>query len=168
MADDTQKPAGRWMRPLLVVSLALNLAVAGLVIGGALSDHKGGERGGGRGGDRPEAALRGLGPMPFIAALSEADRQALMAAVTTRAGEIAPTRETMRRHFEEMLGVLRAEPFDAAAMAGVLAELRQAGASRLEIGEALMVERFNQMTPAERAAYADRLDKSLHRGPSKR
>jgi Heavy-metal resistance len=67
MPKDDPVPAaprapGRWMRVALVLSLAVNLLVAGMAVGVAL-----------RGGP-PETAVRDLGFGPFAAALSPADR----------------------------------------------------------------------------------------------
>jgi uncharacterized membrane protein len=166
--DGSARGRGRWLRLALVLSLAANLAVVGMAVGVALTKPGPGEHrdGGRRGGDRPPAALRELGPAPYFAALSQPDRAALLEAAGAREGDLRQSREALRARFEEMLALLRAETFDAAAMGALLAGQRAEAARRQELGEALLIERFAEMSAEERAAYAERLDTSLRRpGP---
>lgn len=170
---ETGKASGRWLRVALVVSLGLNLAVAGLVLGAVLKDGPPKRGHDDRNPDRvryeqPPPALRELGPLPFIVALSPDDRAAILDAARKHSDDLKESRETLRNRFEEMLRVLRSEPFDRDAMEALLAEQRAVGAARQEVGEALLVGQFEAMGPDGRAAYADRLDKSLKRSPARR
>lgn len=170
---DAQGRAPRWMRNALVISLALNLAVAGLVLGAVLKHRPWETRRDDRDivrtrFERPPPELRELGPVPFIVALSPEDREAILRAARDRSGDLQASREALRGQFEEMLTLLRADTFDAAAMSDLLTKLRAAGTARQSVGEALLVARFEAMSAEERAAYADRLDRSLMRGPPRR
>jgi uncharacterized membrane protein len=146
--------APRWMRILLVVSLALNLLILGAAAGMIL-----------RGGPGPQA-VRDLGFGPFAAALSPEDRAALRQAwVASGGGEgRRATRDEMRR----LLDLLRADPFDAAALSAHVARGSERMAGRLQLGMSLIEERILALSPADRLAFADRLEKELGRAPRRR
>jgi uncharacterized membrane protein len=155
-----QPPAGgqsgpaapRWMKIALVVSVALNLSVAGLVLGAWLGDgpHKG--------------MPRDLSFGPFSDALNDADRRALRKDLMGRAGEFRSSREAARAEFVALLDALRAEPFDPAAMSSALTAIETRNAERLDLGRSLIETRLIGMSADERRAFADRLEKGLRRG----
>lgn len=142
----------RWMKIALVVSVALNLAVAGLVLGAWLGDgpHKG--------------MPRDLSFGPFSDALSDADRRALRKDLMGRAGEFRSSREAARTEFAALLDALRADPFDPAAMTSALTAIETRNAERLDLGRSLIETRLIEMSAAERRAFADRLEQGLRRG----
>lgn len=150
-----------WMRVTLVVSLALNLLVIGIVAGAVAT------RDGRNDGQRTLGAARDLGPVPFIVALEPEDRRGLARSLRGEASSLRQNREELRTRFEALLSALRADPFDAVAVAGLLGEQRAVGARRQEIGERLLLDHLAAMSLDERRAYADRLDKSLRRGAKK-
>jgi uncharacterized membrane protein len=146
------------MKILLVVSLALNLLVAGALIG-AVARH-----------DRDERRERSEVPRefmrsPFLGALEGEDRRAVGRELMRDEGSLRENRAELRARFERLLVAIRAEPFDRAAIEAILDEQRAAGARRLELAEAAVLDRLSAMSPEARAAYADRLDRSLRRGP---
>lgn len=143
---------GRGLKIALVISVALNLAVAGLVLGAWLGD---GHR---------KGMPRDLTFGPFSEALSDADRRELRKALMSRAGEFRTSREAARADFEGLLGALRADPFDPAAMTAALAAIETRNAERLELGRSLIETRLTEMSTEERRAFADRLEKGLRRG----
>lgn len=147
---------GRWTKVALAVSLAVNLLVAGVVVGDALFDGRDHRRGG------PPPGLRDIGT-PFVMALEPENRERLMRRAAERAGPFRENREALRHRFERLLDTLRAHPFDQAATRAVLEEQRAALFERQALGEELLVEHLAAMSPEERAAFADRLDRSLRR-----
>ncbi len=159
MAEISSQKGPRWVRVGLALSLALNLLVLGLVLGAAFSPGRGWDRGGGR------SAGRDVGLGPVMAALSDEDRSAVRDNLRASAGPLGRNREELRARFEALLATLRAEPFDRARAAGLLAAQRGAAVARQEIGEAAVLDRLVAMSAADRAAFADRLDHSLRRGP---
>jgi uncharacterized membrane protein len=163
MSDPVSTPAAsatsRWLKVALVLSLALNLLVAGVILGAVLRH----DRDGGRM-DRRAEATRDFVRSPFLGALEPADRRAVGRDLMRAEGSIRENRADLRARFERLLAAIRTEPFDRAAVESILAEQRAAGARRLEIAEAAVLDRLAAMTPAARAAYADRLDRSLRRG----
>jgi uncharacterized membrane protein len=149
---------GRWVKVALVVSLAFNLLVAGLVVGAAVRhDHDDG-----RMRERAEVP-REFMRSPFLGALDGEDRRAVGRDLMREGGSLRENRAELRARFERLLAAIRAEPFDRIAIETILDEQRAAGARRLELAEAAVLDRLGAMTPEARAAYADRLDRSLRR-----
>ena len=149
-------PGGRKLRIALAVSVALNLLILGLVAGAVLRD--GGPHG---------RMVRDLDFGPFTEALTPEDRDALRRDFIRQAPDLRDMRRQMRDDFSTLLAALRAEPFDVEALRGVVANQGDRMAARLELGQDLMLARIAAMTPAERAAFADRLEQRLERGPKR-
>lgn len=148
------KPAGKGLRIALAVSVALNLLIVGVVAGAML--REGGPRG------------RMMGELdfgPFAEALTGEDRAALRRAFVERAPDMRDMRRQMRADFQGLLAALRAEPFDAAALRAAMAGQAERMAERLQLGQELMVERLEAMSPEARAQFADRLEERLRHGP---
>ena len=99
--DPVAPASPRWMRLLLLASLALNLLIAGTGVGMIL-----------RGGP-PPVAVRDLGFGPFAAALSPEDRAALRRDWAARSGAKGDGRRALREDIRALLDTLRADPFDA-------------------------------------------------------
>lgn len=150
-----------WMRITLVVSLSLNLLIIGVVAGAMAT------RGDDRRGPPTLGPARDLGPVPFIVALAPEDRRSLARSMRSEAGPLRQNRQELQARFEALLVALRADPFDAQAVSDLLGEQRSVGAARQAIGERLLLDHLAGLTAAERAAYADRLDKSLKRGANR-
>lgn len=145
------KGAGRGVKIALAISVALNLAVAGMIAGAWLKDrHHGG-------------MPRDLSFGPFGAALSPEDRRALRKALVDRAPGFREARAAARAEFTTLLEALRANPFDPAAVQSALAAIEARNAGRLELGRSLIEARIGQMSEADRLAFADRLEKGLGR-----
>lgn len=142
----------RGVKIALAISVAVNLAVAGLAVGAWLGG--GGQR------DMPRDMSFG----PFSEALDSSDRRAIRRALLDRMGEFRASRTEARAEFETLLGTLRADPFDPAAMKAALAAIEARNAERLELGRTLIETRLIEMSPKDRRAFADRLEKGLRRG----
>lgn len=143
----------RRLKIALAVSVALNLAVAGMVAGAFLKD--GHQRG----------MPRDLSFGPFSEALSPDDRRALRKALIDRAPGLPKSREAAQAELGDLLAALRAAPFQPEAVASALAAIEARNAGRLELGRSLIEERITQMSEADRLAFADRLEKGMHRRP---
>ncbi|MBV0911395.1 periplasmic heavy metal sensor [Anianabacter salinae] len=154
MTDTAPSKAPRWMRIALVLSLAVNLAVAGIV-GGAVLRHDRDERG-----PRPSAV--GLGP--FADALSREDRMIVLQAFRREAGAFRENRSALRDQFETLLAALRADPYDPAVVRDIIAAQDAKLFERLTLGHDLLLERIDAMDDAARQAYAARLEDRLSRG----
>ena len=156
MADQgTGKPPRMrtWVRVLLGVSLALNLAVVGIAAGAALRFGK------------PDGTHR---PPPPIGALlyrelSREDRKEMR----SRAAETRQSHGDRRKdEVAQIDAALRAVPFDPVALNEVLsAQTRKREAFQDEVQQ-LWLKRVSEMSDKERAAYADRLKHAVERhGP---
>lgn len=146
--------SGRGLRWALGISLALNLAVVGMVAGAMLRDGPG-MRG---------AMVRDLGFGPFTEALSREDRQALRQALFERAPEIRQARQQRQEDLQALVAILRAEPFDAAALAAAMAEQEARMVGQLRLGQTVLQERIAAMTPEARRGFAERLEDGLSHG----
>ncbi len=150
----TSKPR-RWLMPLLIVSLGVNLLIAGMVAGSWLSPD------GPRNRDEGSRAIRGVLGEPFFRALPADQRRQMAREVMGDRERFREGREALRARFESFLTALRAESFDRAELQRLLAEQRKAAVRRQDFGEALLLDRLEAMTQAERVAYADALEDRL-------
>lgn len=141
--------------PLLFLSLALNLLVVGAIVGRAFApdDHRRGERIAG--------PIRSVVGEPFVRALTREDRRAMLGEIKREGPRIRESREGLRQRVEAMLTALRTEPFDPDEVRRLMQEQRQVAQGRQELGESLLLNRLQAMSAEERAAYADRLERSL-------
>lgn len=156
--DDTPRSASRrWATVLLVFSLALNLLIVGMVAGWMLSP------GGPRGERSDLRQARGLLGEPFVRALPQEDRRALLADALRNRDQLRENRQALARRLGDFLDALEAEEFDEATIRGLLSEQRGAAIRRQEIGEALLIERLSAMSRDERRAYAERLRENFRR-----
>lgn len=154
-ASSPPPPAGQpssrnGLKIALAVSVALNLAVAGMVAGAFLKS-------GGPGRGMPHDLSFG----PFSEALGPEDRTALRRALLDRASDFRSNSRAAKAEFETLLATLRASPFDPAAMQSALAAIEVRTAGRLELGRTLIENRIVEMSEAERLAFAERLEAGL-------
>ncbi len=158
MADQNSTPNGPRKRLgrtkiVLIVSLAVNLLVVGIVAGALLAGSH----------HRDRTALRGLGYAPFVRALPDEDRMALHEALERDADSFRDNRAELRAQFEAFLTALRSDPFEAEEVERLFAEQRDRILERQLLGQGALLERIAAMSPEGRIAYADELDRKLKR-----
>lgn len=153
MADKVTPRAklSRRMRIVLVLSLALNLAVVGLIVGAGVA---------GRFGDRPPRSFDfGLGP---VARALEQDERRAIGRELRRDGALRGY--DMRQGANDMVAALRAEPFVPDALRELMA-LQAAHVAQLQrSAQDALMDQIAAMTPDRRAAFAEALDQELQRG----
>ncbi|MEM6618101.1 MAG: periplasmic heavy metal sensor [Pseudomonadota bacterium] len=142
-----------WGRVVLLVSLALNFLVIGVVVGvlaGILPDR--GPRGGARHLDR---VSMGLGP--YIQALPAGAQETVKAAGGGFDRDARRARiSALRNQRRTVVRLLRASPFDPEALRAALADQRsRAFATTPAVQEAFVVA-FTALTSEERAAVLER------------
>ena len=155
MADVSKTGPSRVWRVVLVLSLALNLAVVGMVVGAGVS---------GRFGDRPPRSFDfGLGPV--ARALEPRERRQIGLALR-RDGALRDM--DLRGNAAAMIAALRADPFDAGQLQDLM--VAQAGqmATLQRNAQAAFLDQITAMSPDRRAAFADRLQEELSRGRDRR
>lgn len=143
-----------WLRILLLVSLGLNLLVAGAIIGHALRDDRHG---------RVPRVDRMEAPMTY--ALSPEDRREIGKALRREYRKNRPSRQEIMAQYQGVVAALRADPFDPARVEEAFANQRAAAQSRMQLGQTLLLQRLTEMSAADRQAFADRLEEGLKRGP---
>ncbi len=151
MADDTKtdRAPSRWMRLLLIASLALNLLIVGLVAGAFLAGGKPGSRG---------AEGREFQRQPLIGALDPSVRRDVVRELRETAGRPREHSRDLRGRFRAYLGALRAEEFDITRVEQLLAEQRASMGGWQDAVDAALLKKLAEMTEDERLAYADRLE----------
>jgi uncharacterized membrane protein len=147
--------AGRWVKILLAVSLALNLAVVGVVAGAALKARN-------FDGGRPPD-IRELNFGPFTGALSRPQRRALLQGFVADQPPLREMRSLIRAEYQLVLDAVRAQPFDPIALQAALAGQSRSTIARLDAGRKALEGVIIAMSPEDRAAYADRLEDGLQR-----
>jgi len=146
----------RWIGPALVVSVALNLAVAG-GIAGAMLAH-GPMRG-------DVAVMRDPGLGPLGPAFSREDRAAMRAGFAERRGSLRESLAADRADAAAMAQALRAEPFAPDAIAAIVTRMRARAHGRIDAGLAAVERHLAGLDPAARRALADRIEATLRRAP---
>ncbi|MEM6887066.1 MAG: periplasmic heavy metal sensor [Pseudomonadota bacterium] len=146
------RPSGRWQKPLLIVSLALNLAVAGLILG-AVVRNDGMPPG-------PSSAAFGL---PYMKALEREDRRAIFQRVRAAGGETLPDRAARRALSADVLGALRADPFIIATLQSAVASQASASVAFQQAAQTAWIEHVAAMSASERADYVQAVEQELAR-----
>ena len=154
MSDTSRTPL--WIKLLLGVSLAANLAIVGLVAGFAL-------RGGPLGGKGPGA----MGyAMPYVLALPREDRRGVFSAL--RRDDTLPNRRDRRAQFNAMIDALQTTPLDIPSIEAVLASQAD-GVTRVQKrAQSEWLSIVSAMSDEERIAYAARIKDVLKRGPDRK
>jgi uncharacterized membrane protein len=153
---NTDKKPRNWMRIVLVISLGLNLAVVGMVAGFAFA------------GDKRSPQRFDLTVGPLTRAMDDNARTSVREALRESGVFDRADRNSIRVDMMALVALLRADDFDAAAFQEVLGRQR----ARLQAGQdtvlRVVTDQINTMTAQDRAAFADRLERQLRRGPPQR
>lgn len=164
----TQAPAGaksrRWPKVLLTLSLMANLAVVGVIAGAHFRDDRDVRR-------LPppdRSAMRDIGIGPLIDAMPRAARARAGAQLRAQGDGWRMDRASLQAEFDRMVTVLKAEPYDPAALEALLSAQHDRVTTRVEAGRAIMLEQIAAMSPEERTEFADRLARGLSRYGSER
>lgn len=143
----------RGLRWALIGSVALNLLVAGVFVGGMLGHD--------RHPPRPVVGDVSLGA--FTEALSREDRAALRQAAQERGPQFRDMRQQARSDMAALIAALQADVWNRAEVEQILARHKARTIERVDIGETLILNRLDAMSPEARHAFADRLLKGAQR-----
>ncbi len=137
----------RWIKIALIVSVAANLGIAGVIGGAALR--------------APEIERNNLEAPEGVAMLARAMPQAhqreLREGLRDRRGDLRPDREELRSLRDRFVVALRAEPFDIDVVNEVFADQRVILSNLTAAGHDSVIEQIEKMTPRDRELYIRRL-----------
>lgn len=142
----TTRRKRRWMAPLLVASLALNLLVAGAAVSGMFWG-KHGEHGFHRSSD--------LLPRSFFKSLDEGRREELTAAFRARKPEFREERSALRDAAAALAKALEQEPFDPELAKAAIKEHAGRSHRLIDFVADFAGEFVQSLTPEERSALAE-------------
>jgi uncharacterized membrane protein len=157
MSDTPAAPARRWTwrDVLLVASLAINLAVLGIVAAQYM---------------RKERAVRLMGPaynelLPraFVQALPEARRAEVVAAMRDSRRDFREQRRELRAAALKVADALDAEPFDAAGLDRAVDAYRAEVGDLVTQGTGFALATFRTLSPPERKLVAEKLRQRARR-----
>lgn len=150
---DTPPPipkSARRIRLAFLISLGLNLAVAGLVAGALIKG--------------PPGPAGEIGLWRYGAALPGHYRRDLMHDLRAERATWEGPRRALRSQRAALARALTAKPYDPAAVARVLTVERDALTALADRGTALLLAQIARMSPDERRVYAQALQRR-HPGP---
>lgn len=154
---DAARPGGcpRWMKFALIGSVAVNLAIAGLFIGNAVRDKPG---------------ARGIGNQVewIIRMVPDHRRDFTKAHFVDIRDDLRVSRKRRDAHLDEIVALIRAEPFDAETLTGALEIRRQSSTARRLLVHDRLVALLSAFTEAERAVFAERLEANLAKRRARR
>ena len=145
----------KWLLALLVLSLALNLALVGFLLGRSSAGFAGGD------------PTRGF-PRWAMMEMSPERREALRPALSNERANMRRQLRGLREHHQSLRSAVAATPFDAAALDAALADMRSAYAQVESANHAAFREFVTQLTTAERQQLARQLERQHPRRPRPR
>jgi len=150
---DTPKPRRIW-RVLFALSLALNVAVVGVVVGFGM--REGGQ------GMSPRGFEFAVGPIGR--ALEQEDRRAIGEALRSNPALRRGGRGLARESADALVAVLQTTPFDPDAFSVVIQDATARASLVQNAARDALVAQVSLMTDAERAALAERIISKRRKG----
>mgnify|MGYP000205546752 CR=1 FL=1 len=160
MTEHVTLKTKRWVRVVLILSLGLNIACVGM-IGGAIWKKHAEPHGNMRAPMAPTASM-------YIRALDEDGRRKLGEKLRDQGRKDQRIPKEIRQGFEQALELLRADTFDQDAFSTVMTDHARHADDRLVAARTMFLSHLATLSKDERAAYADRLEKTLRQPRKKR
>jgi uncharacterized membrane protein len=161
MADENIKPNMPWMKYLLIVSLGLNLVIAGLMVGAKMGGHDG-PRGG-----HPKYA-GGTGMHVLMKSLPDSKRGEVRKYFHEKRDKMRVNGNAMRNSLTAISTAIGAQPFDADALTEAFAEQRTHITVVAEDAQKSFVAIIAGMTDSERAEYVANMKEHRHKWEQRR
>lgn len=147
----------RWLKAVFALSLAANLAVVGLVAGAALREDRSGRSR--HKAPPPPAAAEAIGAVMYRS-LDRDSRRVLRDLADGQYGNIVERRIA---ELNALLEVIRSEPLEVTVLRARIdaqtAAINEFRGAMLEV----WIAELQQMSPAERAAFADKVERHVAR-----
>ncbi len=147
-ANADQPPKGRWLKPVLVVSLALNLLFVG-VVAGAFLKFRDGPRGG------PKHRIFELSLVQMISELPPDRRQTGESVLARLRSDVIPAVRGGRGVRKEAVAAMIADPYDEQRMKDVLVRLRETRAGTRRGMHDLFLEFIRELSVEERKRFLE-------------
>lgn len=150
MSDAPPPRLPRWARIALISSLALNVAVIGL-LGGLMIAAR-------------DVAVGGLPIDGFrfvVQYLPEDDQNELRRNIVSNRDEMRALRTAMKENREALLAALRADPFDAGATSAAIKAQADATIRFSSTAREALIAQITALSLDERLAFADRIEEEL-------
>ncbi len=138
-----------WVKYLLIVSLGLNLIVAGLMVGAKVSGH----------GPHKRVGMPGFGMRGFVQALPRDKRAELRAQFRDNRSKMRANGKAMHKSMDTIRAVIAMQPFDAEALHTAFTNQRAQVTSVTQDAQDAFVKIIADMSDAERAEFAENLNK---------
>jgi uncharacterized membrane protein len=163
-APDTGSPSPRsrrrWLVPLLVVSVAVNLMIVGAAVSGQLwSDH---------GGSKSTHRSADLMPRSFFRALDDERREELVEAFRARRTEWREERRALRAAATALADALEREPFDAQLAQSAIADHAARSHQLVDLGAAVAGDLIGALSPSERRELAQAIRQRIEEDRQRR
>jgi uncharacterized membrane protein len=136
----------RWLAPLLVASVAVNLVIVGAAVSGQFWSGHGERRGFHRSAD--------LMPRSFFRELDDERRSELVSVFRTRKPEFREERDALRDAAADLADALEREPFDLQLVQSAIAEHSRGSHQLIDLGATIARDLIETLTPGERRALA--------------
>ncbi len=153
MTDTSIKQGKPWMKILLVISLGMNLAVVGLVIGAKISGH----------GPRGMSHANGSGMRALMHALPNSKRADVRKYFHENRDKIRAKDDVMRTSLDNIATAITAQPFDANVLNEAFSAQRAHIVTMTENAQQAFVVIIASMTDKERAEYVDNMKEQRHK-----
>ncbi|MDO8423136.1 MAG: periplasmic heavy metal sensor [Parvibaculum sp.] len=155
----TNPPARRWLGPAFLVSLGINLFLAGMIATSAYS-HRGGphsERGGG-----PMSAMFG-DVRGAKSDMSEEDRKVMRDIMVGQFKIIRPYLVEMDKSRKDLAAIIGASPYDAAKVKAGFERIDAARSNVANVMSEAMIKGFGEMSDEQRQRLATIMAKNAER-----
>ena len=154
-AAGSDRSAVRWLGVGLILSLAINAFIVGLIATKTVKQREVVRRAG------PPALVDALGDSRrLLRALPKERRKELRKIVRTYRPKLKPHREALTVARDKLIAVLRVEPTDQVALTRALDAIQDARFAMRDTGRAMLTDVLAAMTADERKQVADRLARS--------
>ena len=159
--EDVKYKTRLWVKILLIISLCLNMAIVGLTVGAAYKWY--------RDGPVPMHQYFGsVGLGGFSGSFGEGDRNQLKVRLADRKGAFEKHQQNSKQEFENLISILSSDNFDQVTLDEHFANQRNMSLQRMEDAHSLLSSQIADMTPEERIAVAERMQKGFSHGKGRR
>ena len=139
-------PRRRWLVPLLVASVAVNLMIVGAIVSGQVWPDDDGRKN-----SHPSADLM---PRSFFRALDDKRREELVEVFRARKTEWREERRALRDAAAALADTLEREPFDARQAQSAIADHAARSRQLVDLGAAVAADLVEALSPEERRDLA--------------